>query len=146
MLIFWPGLFFVLPAIDKYSKVDLRTVSFDVPPQEVHIFIFIRYIIIEIITLLLFSTRLLWLSKCSKLKTSFDFTNSNHTRGARYFPSLIRGVTTIIRRTCAPSRSLELLLKCSIAARFSLCQALSSFHSVFYSRSAFPTILEPETG
>lgn len=29
-----PGLFFVLPAIDKYSKVDLRTVSFDVPPQE----------------------------------------------------------------------------------------------------------------
>lgn len=29
-----PGLFFVLPKIDQYSKVDLRTVSFDVPPQE----------------------------------------------------------------------------------------------------------------
>ena len=29
------GLFFVLPKIDQYSKVDLRTVSFDVPPQEV---------------------------------------------------------------------------------------------------------------
>jgi len=29
-----PGLFFVLPTIDQYSKVDLRTVSFDVPPQE----------------------------------------------------------------------------------------------------------------
>ncbi|KAK6620780.1 hypothetical protein RUM43_011075 [Polyplax serrata] len=30
-----PGVFFVLPCIDTYSKVDLRTVSFDVPPQEV---------------------------------------------------------------------------------------------------------------
>lgn len=30
-----PGLFFVLPCLDNYLKVDLRTVSFDVPPQEV---------------------------------------------------------------------------------------------------------------
>jgi len=30
-----PGLFFVMPCIDSYQKVDLRTVSFDVPPQEV---------------------------------------------------------------------------------------------------------------
>ena len=30
-----PGIFFVLPCIDSYKKVDLRTVSFDVPPQEV---------------------------------------------------------------------------------------------------------------
>lgn len=30
-----PGIFFVLPCIDTYTKVDLRTVSFDVPPQEV---------------------------------------------------------------------------------------------------------------
>ncbi|XP_050389531.2 mechanosensory protein 2 isoform X4 [Patella vulgata] len=30
-----PGLFFVIPCIDSYTKVDLRTVSFDVPPQEV---------------------------------------------------------------------------------------------------------------
>lgn len=30
-----PGVFFVLPCIDNYCKVDLRTVSFDVPPQEV---------------------------------------------------------------------------------------------------------------
>ncbi|XP_070176640.1 band 7 protein AAEL010189-like [Littorina saxatilis] len=30
-----PGLFFILPCIDEYSKVDLRVVSFDVPPQEV---------------------------------------------------------------------------------------------------------------
>ena len=29
------GIFFVLPCIESYSKVDLRTVSFDVPPQEV---------------------------------------------------------------------------------------------------------------
>jgi len=30
-----PGLFFVMPCVDTYKKVDLRTVSFDVPPQEV---------------------------------------------------------------------------------------------------------------
>merc|ERR1719210_945892 len=30
-----PGIFFVLPCIETYSKVDLRTVTFDVPPQEV---------------------------------------------------------------------------------------------------------------
>ncbi|KAF5284644.1 hypothetical protein FQR65_LT13475 [Abscondita terminalis] len=29
-----PGTFFILPCIDNYCKVDLRTVSFDVPPQE----------------------------------------------------------------------------------------------------------------
>ncbi|XP_034664263.1 band 7 protein AGAP004871 [Drosophila subobscura] len=30
-----PGVFFVLPCVDDYYPVDLRTVSFDVPPQEV---------------------------------------------------------------------------------------------------------------
>eukprot|EP00794_Sanderia_malayensis_P016106 gene16106-17727_t len=30
-----PGLFLVLPCVDNYIKVDLRTVSFDVPPQEI---------------------------------------------------------------------------------------------------------------
>lgn len=30
-----PGVFFIIPCIDNYCKVDLRTVSFDVPPQEV---------------------------------------------------------------------------------------------------------------
>ncbi|XP_037799776.1 band 7 protein AGAP004871-like isoform X5 [Penaeus monodon] len=30
-----PGIFFIVPCIDSYRKVDLRTVSFDVPPQEI---------------------------------------------------------------------------------------------------------------
>ncbi|XP_021950741.1 band 7 protein AGAP004871 isoform X1 [Folsomia candida] len=30
-----PGIFFILPCIDAYRCVDLRTVSFDVPPQEI---------------------------------------------------------------------------------------------------------------
>ncbi|KAK3893439.1 hypothetical protein Pcinc_002739, partial [Petrolisthes cinctipes] len=29
-----PGIFFILPCIESYSKVDLRTSVFDVPPQE----------------------------------------------------------------------------------------------------------------
>ena len=30
-----PGLFVVLPCIEDYTKVDLRTISFNVPPQEI---------------------------------------------------------------------------------------------------------------
>merc|ERR1712025_937004 len=30
-----PGLFFIIPCIDECRVVDMRTVSFDVPPQEV---------------------------------------------------------------------------------------------------------------
>ena len=30
-----PGLFFVIPCIDDIIRVDLRTVSFDIPPQEI---------------------------------------------------------------------------------------------------------------
>ncbi|XP_004210345.1 mechanosensory protein 2 [Hydra vulgaris] len=30
-----PGIFFILPCIDNYSKIDLRVISFDVPPQEI---------------------------------------------------------------------------------------------------------------
>lgn len=30
-----PGIFFILPCIDTYIKVDLRVISFDVPPQEI---------------------------------------------------------------------------------------------------------------
>ncbi|CAD5216692.1 unnamed protein product [Bursaphelenchus xylophilus] len=30
-----PGLFFIVPCIDTYVKVDLRVVSFSVPPQEI---------------------------------------------------------------------------------------------------------------
>uniref|UniRef100_A0A183C5Z2 PHB domain-containing protein n=2 Tax=Globodera pallida TaxID=36090 RepID=A0A183C5Z2_GLOPA len=30
-----PGLFFIIPCIDEYRNVDMRTMSFDVPPQEI---------------------------------------------------------------------------------------------------------------
>ncbi|KAI1298120.1 Mechanosensory protein 2 [Halotydeus destructor] len=30
-----PGIFFIIPCIDTYRQVDLRTVTFDVPPQEI---------------------------------------------------------------------------------------------------------------
>ena len=30
-----PGLFFIIPCMDTIQVVDLRTVSFDVPPQEI---------------------------------------------------------------------------------------------------------------
>src|SRR3989304_8203802 len=30
-----PGLIFLIPIVDKMQRVDLRTVTFDVPPQDV---------------------------------------------------------------------------------------------------------------
>jgi len=30
-----PGLFFIMPCMDEYRKIDLRTVTYNVPPQEV---------------------------------------------------------------------------------------------------------------
>lgn len=30
-----PGIFFILPCVDNYTRVDLRTRTYDVPPQEV---------------------------------------------------------------------------------------------------------------
>jgi len=36
-----PGLFCIVPCTDEYKQVDLRTVSFDVPPQEVRKLTFI---------------------------------------------------------------------------------------------------------
>lgn len=32
---FLVGIFFVLPCIESYQKVDLRTITLGVPPQEV---------------------------------------------------------------------------------------------------------------
>ena len=30
-----PGLFFIIPCMDNIAVIDLRTISFDVPPQEI---------------------------------------------------------------------------------------------------------------
>jgi hypothetical protein len=35
--LFLPGIFFILPCIDAYARVDLRTRTYDVPPQELSI-------------------------------------------------------------------------------------------------------------
>ena len=30
-----PGVFFIIPCLDVYEKIDMRTSTYDVPPQEV---------------------------------------------------------------------------------------------------------------
>ena len=30
-----PGVFFVIPCVDVYEKIDLRTSTYEIPPQEV---------------------------------------------------------------------------------------------------------------
>ncbi len=30
-----PGIFFIMPCLDTFRRVDLRTITFDVPPQEI---------------------------------------------------------------------------------------------------------------
>ena len=30
-----PGVFFIIPCVDIYEKIDMRTATFEIPPQEV---------------------------------------------------------------------------------------------------------------
>ena len=30
-----PGVFFTIPCVDVYKKIDMRTATFEIPPQEV---------------------------------------------------------------------------------------------------------------
>ena len=57
MLYPFVGLFFVMPCTDVYKKIDIRTVSFSVPPQEV------RYNNMQHIH---------WLFLCMKAKLTFN--------------------------------------------------------------------------
>ena len=53
-----PGIFFILPCLDNYMKVDLRTVTFDVPPQEVRTAMMINWRIHGLLTLIMLSSLL----------------------------------------------------------------------------------------
>ena len=44
--IFFLGLFFIVPKIDQFKKVDLRTVSFNVPPQEVLLKFYLTFLML----------------------------------------------------------------------------------------------------
>ena len=39
-----PGVFFIIPCVDIYEKIDLRTATYEIPPQEVKI-ILKRYLL-----------------------------------------------------------------------------------------------------
>ena len=30
-----PGVFFIIPCVDSYDKIDMRSMTFEIPPQEV---------------------------------------------------------------------------------------------------------------
>ena len=32
-----PGVFFIIPCVDIYEKIDMRTATYEIPPQEVFI-------------------------------------------------------------------------------------------------------------
>ena len=53
-----PGVFFILPCVDTYEKVDMRTHNYEIPPQEV------RNLISILSVLFLLSS---WLSMVIKL-------------------------------------------------------------------------------
>ena len=40
-----PGVFFIIPCLDVYQKIDMRTATYDVPPQEVMSGKILRYLI-----------------------------------------------------------------------------------------------------
>ena len=44
-----PGVFFIIPCVDIYEKIDMRTATYEIPPQEVSILIMIMIMMIMII-------------------------------------------------------------------------------------------------
>ena len=32
-----PGVFFIIPCVDTYEKIDMRSMTFEIPPQEVQL-------------------------------------------------------------------------------------------------------------
>ena len=49
-----PGVFFILPCVDTYEKVDMRTHNYEIPPQEVKNFIKFFYWIYFLLSSVLF--------------------------------------------------------------------------------------------
>ena len=41
-----PGVFFIIPCLDVYEKIDMRTATYDVPPQEVNMSFKFMFLII----------------------------------------------------------------------------------------------------
>ena len=41
-----PGVFFVIPCVDMYEKIDMRSQTFEIPPQEVRFYFLQLYNII----------------------------------------------------------------------------------------------------
>ena len=39
-----PGVFFIIPCVDIYEKIDMRTATYEIPPQEVFIFLSSSYL------------------------------------------------------------------------------------------------------
>ena len=37
-----PGVFFIIPCVDVYQKIDMRTATYEIPPQEVRNSILIK--------------------------------------------------------------------------------------------------------
>ena len=35
IIIFTAGVFFIIPCVDIYEKIDMRTATYEIPPQEV---------------------------------------------------------------------------------------------------------------
>ena len=33
-----PGVFFIIPCVDIYEKIDMRTATYEIPPQEVYLY------------------------------------------------------------------------------------------------------------
>ena len=48
-----PGVFFVIPCVDVYEKIDMRSQTFEIPPQEVALLwlqILVNYFLFQILT------------------------------------------------------------------------------------------------
>ena len=44
-----PGVFFIIPCVDVYEKIDMRTATYEIPPQEVGVVYFANRMMLMIV-------------------------------------------------------------------------------------------------
>lgn len=74
------GLFFIYPCIDEFLRIDIRTISMDIPPQEVSLTHSYSYILVKHLTTYCYyvnvSMFLSWsILECTRNRNTYSFTH-----------------------------------------------------------------------
>ena len=61
-------MFFIIPCIDMYEKIDMRTQTYNVPPQEVFLMMMMMMIVVVVVMILIMIIMMVVMSKVVIIK------------------------------------------------------------------------------